>query len=1325
MLNLSPLLKLFNQILAYNTLADALHAGEVTDELRHPLGVLTAARPALLAALQADLQRPIAFITARADRARILAEQIQNWAEHPAAVYRLPDPDALPHERVPWGSETIQGRLAALTALVAYDRRPPTADRRVSNTTPSSPTSNLHPSNFQSSNLPREASNPQLPISNLQSSSLPPSNLPPSQPPLLILSARALMSQTLPPNEFTLMQFSVGQRINLNDLVREWVALGYQPEEVVEVPGSFSRRGGILDIFPPNATLPIRIELFGDEIDSLRHFDPVTQRSDARLQSFTLGPALEWLPRYAERAAAQMRQRDLAGLQPSARRILNEDLERLANGVTFRGAEYYLPFFYNGTVGGGPDEAMKRRDESSPHPSLASSVLDYLPGNALVFIEEAEELALVIDELESQARTLKRNLTDVGDLPPDWPDPYFDWATLAPALTARNPLVLGFTSLKTAADRRPQTADREAERGEGGAKSEERKAESVGNQNNSQSPITNYQLPISTRSVQSPIDHSPHLLQSAFAPAPAFGGQVKNVIEDIVQRKKKKERVVLVSRQSARLSHLLNEQANLIATPLDSLTPGDPPPPSGSVTLLHGMLIEGWVLRDTHGEGASLLAIMSDSELFGWKKPTALAPRRPRRGVTPETFFADVNPGDLVVHIEHGIGRYVGLVKLDFEGVEREYLAVEYANKDKLYVPIHQADRLARYVGTDELQPPLNRLGSADWNTVKRRAKKAVEDIAKELLEIYARRAIVPGRAFGPDSEWQREIEDAFPYVETEDQLRAVQEVKADMEKPLPMDRLICGDVGFGKTEVALRAAFKAVMDGVQVAVLAPTTILAQQHYQTFTQRLAGYPVKIEMLSRFRTPHQQMETLKNLAAGVTDIVIGTHRLLQKDVAFHNLGLLIIDEEQRFGVKHKEKLKAMRADVDVLTLTATPIPRTLHMSLSGVRDLSTIDTPPDERLPIQTTIAEYDENLIRTAILREIDRNGQVFYVYNRVQGIEQKANRIRNLVPEVRVAVAHGQMSERQLEKVMVDFLAGEFEVLVCTTIIETGLDMPNVNTIIIDRADRMGLAQLYQLRGRVGRGAVRAYAYLLTPKYHELNPEAHKRLEAIAEATELGAGFRIAMRDLEIRGAGELLGEKQHGQIAAVGFDLYTRLLAQAVRELRGESPQLVTGGDGTGQEESAAYVTPLAEGVQINLPIPAYVPEDYLPEEKLRLRLYRRLAGVTTLKGIDDMAKELADRFGELPAPVANLLYQLRLKILAMEAGVKAIITELGQIIVRADTLQEIDRPGLQRRLSPAAKITPRQLSLPLHPKVEVWQAELEKTLRLMGRMLHDPAG
>ncbi len=1239
MFNLSPLIKLFNQIPVYNDLADAIHNDEVSGPMRRSLGVLTGARPILLAALQADLRRPIFFITARADRARILMEQIQVWTEDLTTVYRLPDPDSLPHEKVAWGYETIQGRLAALSALTLYN----TNKQQSQQATP---------------------------------------------PPLIVSSARGLMHYTLPPHEFTMLEFKIGQRINLNQVVESWIQLGYQPEDVVEVPGSFSRRGGILDIFPPNEEMPVRVELFGDEIDSLRSFDPKSQRSEERLKQFIVSPATEALPRYGERAAAQLSGWDLTALQPSSKIAFEEDLVRLSSGTTFRGIEYYLPYFYNGVSAASAN-------------GRAASVLDYLPDEALIFIEDAEELAAVVDELETQARTLKKDLTNVGDLPDEWTDPYFGWQALARKLAARQPFVLGFTPFRHTApgrdENQPSTDD----------------AGTVDKKNNviSQSPISNLQSP----------PQSSHFLQTTFVAAPSFGGQIKNVVQEIAERKKRGERLVLVTRQSKRLSHLLDEQADLVVTPAESLTPGDPPPPSGSITLIQGVLIEGWSVPTKTDDGQSaLITVMSDSELFGWKKPTTIRRRKAHRGVTPETFFADVNPGDLVVHIEHGIGRYVGLVKLDFEGVAREYLAVEYANKDKLYVPIHQADRLARYVGVDEHPALVSRLGSADWNTVKRRTKKAVEDIAKDLLEVYAKRETAKGYAFSPDGAWQREVEDSFPYVETDDQLRAIAEVKKDMEKPKPMDRLICGDVGYGKTEVALRAAFKAVLDGKQVALLAPTTVLAQQHYQTFRQRLAAYPVKIEVLSRFRTGQQQQQTLLSLAAGGTDIVIGTHRLIQKDVTFKDLGLLIIDEEQRFGVKQKENLKALRTQIDVLTLTATPIPRTLHMSLSGVRDLSTIDTPPEERLPIQTTVTEYDETLIRQAILRELDRGGQVFYVYNRVMGIEQKANRLRNILPEVRVGVGHGQMSTRELERVMVGFIDGDFDVLVSTTIVESGLDMPNVNTIIIDRADRMGLAQLYQLRGRVGRGAVQAYAYLLTPKHVELKPDARKRLEAIAEASELGAGFRIAMRDLEIRGAGDLLGAKQHGHIGAVGFDLYSRLLAQAVREIKGEAPQQITGKD-----EASAYLNPLADGIQLNLPIPSYVSEDYLPEEKLRLRLYRRLAGLDTVEGIEDMRKELQDRFGDLPEPVANLLYQLKLKILAMEAGAKAIITESGQIVVRADSLQDIDRPGLVRRLSPAAKVTPRQLTLPLHPNQAVWQEELEKSLRLMGRMLNDPAG
>jgi len=657
-MNLSPLLKLFDQIPAYKDFADALHWGEPAEAMRRPLGLFTAARPALLAALQTDLQRPILFITARADRARILTEQIQVWANNPLSVYRLPDPDSLPHEKVFWGIETIQGRLSALSALVAYRRekemtQPPLPD-------------------------------PELPLTNLK---LAQRQAPlPALAPLIVTSARALMHHTLPHSEFTLMEFKEGQRIRLNEVVEQWVELGYQPEDVVEVAGSFSRRGGILDVFPPSSPKPIRIELFGDEIDSLRSFDPSTQRSENRLKSFLVGPATETLPRRAPAAAERLSRWDLTDLQPSTKITFEEDIVRLANGTAFRGIEYYIPFFYNG------------RNGALAQPA-ATSILDYLPDDALIFIEDPQELAGVVDELELQARKLKQDLVNLGDLPTEWPDPYFGWSDLVPALTVRQPLILGFTTF------------------------------------GSQSPPVNKE--------SGSLTHAPYYFQSTFTAAPAFGGQVKNVLPEIVRRKKEQERLVLVSRQSARLSHLLNEfDPGLTVPPLETMKPDDPPPPSGSITLMHGMLIEGWSVRGAGSGETALVTVMSDSELFGWKKPTTVRRPKPRKGITPETFFADVDPGDLVVHIEHGIGRYVGLVKLDFEGIEREYLAVEYANKDKLYVPIHQADRLSRYIGADDHLPLLNRLGSADWNTVKRRAKKAVEDIAKELLEIYAKRGM-------------------------------------------------------------------------------------------------------------------------------------------------------------------------------------------------------------------------------------------------------------------------------------------------------------------------------------------------------------------------------------------------------------------------------------------------------------------------------------------------------------------------------------------------------------------------------------------------------
>ncbi|HEY5902044.1 MAG TPA: transcription-repair coupling factor, partial [Anaerolineales bacterium] len=617
------------------------------------------------------------------------------------------------------------------------------------------------------------------------------------------------------------------------------------------------------------------------------------------------------------------------------------------------------------------------------------------------------------------------------------------------------------------------------------------------------------------------------------------------------------------------------------------------------------------------------------------------------------------------------------------ENHEREFLAVEYESGDTLYVPVHQADRLTRYIGADGGAPSLDHLGGQAWTEKKSRVKEAVQKVARELLDLYARRQVSVGHAFPADTAWQKELEDSFPYVETEDQVRALQEIKQDMETPRPMDRLLCGDVGYGKTELALRAAFKAVMDGRQVAMLVPTTVLAQQHHETFLQRLAAFPVKVEMLSRFRSPREQAEILFALEAGEIDIIVGTHRLISSDVKFKDLGLVIIDEEQRFGVTHKEHLKRLRTEVDVLTLTATPIPRTLYMALTGVRDISNLNTPPEERLPIVTHVGPYSPRLVRQAVLRELERGGQIFFVHNRVHTIDAMRSHLEKLVPEARIDVGHGQMPEQELSAVMHRFTQGEIDILLATTIIESGLDIPNANTLVVDRADTFGLAQLYQLRGRVGRGAMRAYAYFFRHNKMSPTPEGEQRLEVIAENTQLGAGYSIAMRDLEIRGAGELLGTRQHGFIQDVGFHLYTRLLADAVRRIR-----LVSLGKGSAASlppVPSPFDLPLAMPVNVDLPLAVGIPSAYISDQDLRLRLYRRIADLRDEIEIEALASEFADRFGPPPEMVRNLLYQMRVKLRAEQAGLSSINWESGQIVLRYPSGAEPAEDGRLPDLAP----------------------------------------
>ncbi|HLO31270.1 MAG TPA: transcription-repair coupling factor [Anaerolineales bacterium] len=1063
------------------------------------LGLPRAARLPVLAALHQDLDTPVLLITDRADHSLSLFDELGFWDKSPR--YHFGEPNPLFYEQAAWGVTTRRERLQTLTALSSYH----------------------------------------LPFAQK-----------PEVQPVFVTSARALMTRTMPRRDFlkACKKLSPGQSTQPDTLARSWVEIGYQRANTVLEPGQFSRRGGIMDIWTPAERLPVRLDFFGDEIETIRRFDPATQRTVENLASILITPAREYLSRPSETDA----------------RTSNIEL-----------SEFHIPLL---------------------HPQSAS-LLDYLPQKVLILVDDLSIVESMVAEIEEQAVKLRQESIAEELLSPDFPLPYVTWPDLLDALQDRSFLELGHS---TATD----------EEGE---------------------------------------------LRDAFTIGERFAGRLKQFIEQVTGWVSRNETVIIVSRQSERLHEMWKE-----SHPEAENNPG----------FIEASLSEGFIVGDLH--------LLTDSEVFGWERPQPRTRQRPV-AETPESIYADLQVGDYVVHIDHGVGRFGGLVQRELDNHLREFLAVEYEDGGQLFVPVHQADRLTRYIGAEGAVPALDRLGGQEWHEKKGRVKQAVLEVAQEMLDLYARRNVVHGYGFKPDTTWQKELEDSFPYVETEDQKRALTDIKHDMESPRPMDRLLCGDVGYGKTEVALRAAFKAVMDGKQVAILVPTTVLAQQHYETFLQRLAAFPVNVEMLSRFRTPREQTEILFKLATGEIDIVIGTHRLISSDVQFKDLGLVIIDEEQRFGVTHKEHLKKLRTEVDVLTLTATPIPRTLYMALTGVRDISNLNTPPEERLPIVTHVGPYSPKLVRQAILRELERGGQTFFVHNRVNTIDAMKMHLNQLVPEARVDVGHGQMPETQLASVMHRFNAGETDVLLSTTIIESGLDIPNANTLIVDRADTFGLAQLYQLRGRVGRGAARAYSYFF--RHRKLSPtmEGQQRLEVIAENTQLGAGYSIAMRDLEIRGAGELLGTRQHGHIQAVGFHLYTRLLADAVRQIRRIE---VARKDGEKKDEKrkidlalSSLTQPIAMPVNVDLPLAVGIPANYIADQDLRLRLYRRIADLRDETEIDALSSEFQDRFGPLPEMVENLFYQMRVKLRAEKAGLSAINWESGQIVLRYPLLSE-DRDG-----------------------------------------------
>ncbi len=940
-------------------------------------------------------------------------------------------------------------------------------------------------------------------------------------PAVVVAGVRSLLQKLGPgANEVEPITVRPGAVVDPDELTAELVRFGYRREELVEHRGEFARRGSIVDVFPSTADAPIRIDLWGDEVDRLTRFAVNDQRSTDDLAEALVFPARELLPDDDVRTRAAT----LVGTEPWGR----EQWERLADGLHFDGMESWLPWLVD-------DERL---------------LTDVLPERAKVVLVEPRRMRDRATDLLAEEDDLARALASTWERDPD---------KSFPRLHAEPDVLLRSGGTFWTIDGTPDSPD------------------------------------------------TPVVQASGWGPV---GGDPSGLAERLAQLIGERYRVVVAADgtgSAERLRSLLLEQGLDFPVVTSDRGAVDLTKPGGHVVV--APLHRGCTLPGAR------LAIVAEADLTGRRRAHRTA--RPRRREAVGSF-EDLKPGNYVVHHQHGVGKYEGMVTRAIGGIERDYLLVAYKGGDKLYVPSDQIDALRQYSGGEA--PTLHRLGGSDFAKAKSRVRSAVREIAQELVVLYQQRVNATGHAFGQDTPWQHEMEDSFGYVETPDQRTAIEAVKADMEQAFPMDRLLCGDVGFGKTEVAIRAAFKAIQDGKQVAVLAPTTLLATQHGNTFADRFAGYPIRVEVLSRFLTPGQAKKVITGIADGEVQCVIGTHRLLSEGVRFKDLGLLVVDEEQRFGVQHKEAMKQLKTNVDVLTLSATPIPRTLEMSLVGIRDLSLLQTPPADRQPILTYVGEYDERVAIEAIRRELLREGQVFWVHNRVQSIDTAAARLRQLVPEARIAVAHGQMDEGTLEQVVVDFWAGEYDVLVCTTIIESGIDMPTVNTLVVERSDLLGLGQMHQLRGRVGRSGSRAYAYLFHPRDKVLTEEAYERLRTIGESTDLGSGFKIAMRDLEIRGAGNLLGEAQSGHIAAVGYDLYCQMVTEAVAEMKGE---------------------PVAAPRELRLDVPtdAHLPADYVQKEELRLEAYRRLSAVTTQAEVDDVRAEWEDRYGPLP-PAAEAL-------------------------------------------------------------------------------------
>ena len=1073
---------------------------------RSAITVPDPARPFLLAALVRHLDRPVLAITARQEEAEQLARDVHAFLGRRGADV-FPGWEVLPGEPLSPSVETMGRRLNVLSRLARGDAF------------------------------------------------------------VVVTTSQGVTQMVAPPGDaLAPVELREGATVDLEEFTERLVEMGYDRNYIVERRGEFAVRGGIIDVFPPASERPVRAELWGDEVTSLRQFALASQRSLDPIEDVSIAPCRELR---ADDVTMQ-RAADLAAKSD------DPALHQLAEGVIEAGAERLLPLLTGGL---------------RPLPS-------FLPSDSPVAILEPKRVRDRADEVLEQVA---------------------EWSQIS-GLEERHyaPIDEAIASL----DNRlliSSFAEPDSEA-----------------------------LPVDTWT-------------AAAGKPDVLVGRLKELIKNGYRA------VIAASlpETAERLRQNLKTTAGA-SFEISETAPSEDSPEGGVIVVAD--LARGFVLP------WAALALVAESDLTG--RRSGAARRRISAKKRETSGPLDLAPGDLVVHEIHGIGRYVEMVDRELLGVHREYLVIEYLKGDRLYVPSDQVDLVSKYVGGE--LPRMSRLGSNEWAKTKARVGRRAREIAQELVKLYSDRMRAKGFAFGPDTPWQRELEDAFPYEETPDQLRAVDEVKDDMEKDLPMDRLVCGDVGYGKTEIAVRAAFKAVAAGKQVVVLVPTTILAQQHHATFVERFRNFPVRVEMLSRFLSAAEAKKVVADLADGKVDVVVGTHRLLGKDISFSDLGLVIVDEEQRFGVEQKEKLKQMRTSVDILTLTATPIPRTLEMAMSGIRDMSIVDTPPEDRHPVMTYVGDFDEETLSSAIRRELLRDGQVFYVHHRVDTIQAAARRVQELVPDARVGVAHGQMDERQLEQTMLDFGDAKTNVLVCTTIIESGLDIPTVNTLIVERADLLGLSQMYQLRGRVGRAHERAYAYLFFPPHRSLTEQAHERLKTIAEHTGLGSGFRIAMRDLEIRGAGNLLGAEQHGHISEVGFDLYVKLMSQAVEEAKGSLP-------------------PGLEGeVRIDLPLNAFIPKTYIADENLRLESYRRIASARTEEELGEVHAELVDRYGGPVPDVVEALFEVaKLRTLMTRLGISEAATVARNLRIRPLELEDSKQVRLQRIL-PSAQWKPENRTL-----------------------------